>query len=149
MALLDPIFADADLVPEGFRTSTLDGLAEVVGGWFNEQGEDEDFWPPGKPASFILRWKNSATSREHLGSPMGAIAKRRLDLLRFWWSLEWRDSSHKKESKQRLREEIRRMKRGEKVEPTVFEVVVEIFRDHAPGGVEMENEVSGVILLLE
>ena len=41
------------------------------------------------------------------------------------------------------------MKRGVKVGPTAFEVVVDIFRDHAPGSPEMDNEVSGVILLLE
>ncbi len=149
LALLDPILVQARLIPEGSGTGSLDGLNDALGGWGNEQATDEDYWPPGKPASFIVRWKNSATSRERLGTPLQSIADKKRELEGLSSHPQWADWPFKKESKRRLRKEIRQMKRGVKVDPTVFELVVDIFRDHAPGGVEMENEVSGVVLLLE
>src|SRR6476659_9669703 len=151
LALLDPILVDANLVPRGFRIGgSLDGLNDALGGWFNEQQEDEDYWPPGKPDSFVIRWKNSATSRERLGSPLQSIAGKRRELEKYSSSDPlWADWPWKREAKRRLRKEIRQMKRGVKVDATVFETVIDIFRDHLPGGVEMENEASGVILLLE
>ncbi len=41
------------------------------------------------------------------------------------------------------------MKRGKKIGPTTFELVVGIFRDYAPGSAKLENEECGVTLLLE
>ena len=42
------------------------------------------------------------------------------------------------------------MEQGERVDPTAFDEVVDVFRAHAPGSPEMDNEVKlGVILLLE
>jgi hypothetical protein len=148
-ALLDPIFADAGLVPAGFRTGSFDGLDEVLGGWFNEQKIPDDYWPPGKPESFVIRWKNSATSRERLGSPLESIADKKRELSRFSTDPLWANWSHKKASMRKVRKEIRQMKRGKKVDPTAFELVVDIFRSYAPGGPNMENDKSGVILLLE
>lgn len=149
LALLDPILVQARLIPEGFRTGSLDGLNDALGGWFNEQQEDDDYWPPGKPESFILRWKNSAISRERLSLPLQSVADKRRELEKFSSDPIWAAFPFKKESKRRLRKEIGQMKRGAKLDPTLFELVIGIFREHAPGGVEMENEVSGVILLLE
>ena len=125
--LLDPIFVQARLVPAGFRTGSLGGLDEVLGGWFNEQGTDDDFWPAGQPQSFVIRWKNSATSRERLGTPLQSIGDKRRELLKFSWHPVWITFSHKRESKEQLRKEIRQMKRGDKVDPTLFEAVVDIF----------------------
>lgn len=149
LALLDPILVQARLIPGGFRTGSLDGLNDALGGWFNEQATDEDYWPPGRPESFVLRWKNSAISRERLGTPLQTIADKERELEKFSSDPIWAAFPFKKESKRRLRMEIRQMKQGTEVDSTVFELVVDIFRDHAPGGVEMENEVSGVVLLLE
>ena len=153
MVLLDPILARAGLIPDGFRTDNLNGLNDALGGWFNEQGTDDDDWPPGKPVSFVIRWKNSATSRDRLGTPLQTIPDKRRDLERYsssdpQWA-RWADAPWKRREERKLRKEIRQMERGVKVGPTVFEVVVDIFRDHAPGSPDMDNEVSGVILLLE
>lgn len=149
-ALLDPILAQARLIPEGFSCGSLDGLNEALGGWFNEQQEDDDYWPPGKPASFVIRWKNSAISRDLLGTPLYTIPEKRRQLERYSSTDPARaDSPWKRKAQRKLRKEIRQMKRGVKVDPTAFEVVISIFRDHAPGGVQMDNEVSGVTLLLE
>ena len=144
-----PILVQARLIPEGFRTGSLDGLNDALGGWFNEQATDEDCWPPGEPASFFVRWKNSATSRERLSMSLHSIADKKRELEKFSSDPIWAAFPFKKESERRLRMEIRQMKQGIEVDPTVFELVVDIFRDHAPGGVEMENEVSGVVLPLE
>ena len=56
--LLNGILIDARLVPEHWRS--LEGyykgwwntLNDALGGWFNEQGSDEESWPRGKPDSF-------------------------------------------------------------------------------------------------
>jgi len=153
LALLDPILVQAGLIPEGFRTDNLDGFNDALAGWFNEQQEEDDSWPPGKPPSFIVRWKNSATSRERLGMPMQTIPDKRRDLERYsssdpQWA-RWADAPWKMREMRRLRKEISQMERGVKVGPTAFEVFVDIIRDHAPGSPEMDNEVSGVILLLD
>ena len=150
MVLLDSILVQARLIPnDGIRLGGLDGLYDALAGWFNEQQEEDDSWPPGKPPSFIVRWKNSAISRERLGAPLLSIADKERQLEKFSSDPLWITFSHRKESEQQIRDEIKRMEQGERVDPTAFDEVVDVFRAHAPGSPEMDNEVSGVILLLE
>jgi hypothetical protein len=82
LALLDPILVQAGLIPDnGFSLGgSLNGPYEDLGGWYNDQGTDEDYWPPGKPASFVVRWKNAAISRERLGTPLQSIEGKRREL---------------------------------------------------------------------
>jgi len=147
LPLLDAILTDSLVCPEGFRVGSIDGLDEALGGWFNEQGTEEDYWPEGKPDSFILRWKNSSLSRERLGHPAESLAEKKRQLARFYWAREWVTFPFRKQSMAALREEIDQMKQGVKVGPTMFELIEEIFRDHAPAG--PTNEGGGVILVLE
>jgi RNAse (barnase) inhibitor barstar len=81
------------LIPEAWWGHNLDAFNDILRGEFGT--------PEG---GFVLRWKNSALSRERLGS----------------------------------------FKEG--VEPTVFELLVEIIRVHGAGGAEAED---GVELVLE
>ena len=90
MALLDSIPRSGEVIPnDGIVSAASTASTDALAGWFNEQQEEDDSWPPGKPPSFIVRWKNSAISRERLGAPLLSIADKEQQLEKFSSDLLW------------------------------------------------------------
>jgi RNAse (barnase) inhibitor barstar len=98
----------------------LDAFNDILRGGF---GTPED--------GFILRWKNSQTSRERLGYP---------ETVR---QLERRLIRCHSTAKEKVREELKQAQN--QVGPTVFDWLVEIIHNHCEGG----DEDDGLELILE
>ncbi|MBG6133959.1 hypothetical protein IW245_000153 [Longispora fulva] len=97
-------------------SGNLDAFSDILRGGFGT--------PDG---GFILRWLNSDTSRAALGHE--ATMERLEGILRTCHPSN-RDS---------VRARIARARRGEG--PTLFDEIVDIIREHGPGGEEAEDEV--------
>ena len=97
-------------------TGNLDALDDILRGGFGT--------PEG---GFVLRWDHSEQSRERLGHD--AMAQRIESLL---------ETCHP-DNILSMSEELDAARRGDG--PTLFDVLVEIIREHGPGGVEFEDGV--------
>ena len=109
------------LIPGAEWGHNLDALNDILRGGFGT--------PEG---GFILRWKNSAISREQLGYP---------ETVR---QLERRLTHCHPTNRQSVGEDLERARRG--LGATVFDWLVEIVQVHCAGGREQED---GVELILE
>jgi len=104
--------------------------AEVLCGW------EDSYWP-GDPGfgtpeeGFTLRWVHHAISKDRLGYPE-TVRLLELQLARC-------DPSYRPRAAQEL--ELARAGRG----PTTFDWLVEIIRDHGPGGRQAEDRVDLVL----
>jgi RNAse (barnase) inhibitor barstar len=95
----------------------LDAFDDILRGGF---GTPED--------GFILRWINSDRSRETLGYPATVkLLEQRLERCH---------SSHRA----RVSRDLAQARRGEG--PTVFDMLVEIIREHGQGGSEAEDGID-------
>jgi RNAse (barnase) inhibitor barstar len=123
---------------DGRDFATLDEFYEVIGrvlipgvSWGRNLDAFNDILRGGfgtPEGGFVLRWKNSATSREQLGYA---------ETVR---QLERRLERCHPSNRQFVVEELERARRG--VGPTVFDWIVEIINTHADGGSEQENSVK-------
>jgi RNAse (barnase) inhibitor barstar len=109
------------LIPAAAWGHNLDAFNDILRGGF---GTPED--------GFILRWKNSAVSRERLGYP---------ETVR---QLERRLTRCHPSNREWVGEDLERARLG--AGPTVFDWLVEIIQVHCAGGREQDN---GVELKLE
>jgi hypothetical protein len=98
----------------------LDAFNDILRGGF---GTPKGGW--------VLRWLNSEVSRAALGYP--ATVRR----------LEGRLGSCHRANRSRIEAEIARARREEG--PTLFDEIVDIIRDHGPGGTESDD---GILLEL-
>jgi hypothetical protein len=98
----------------------LDAFDDVLRGGF---GTPEGGW--------ILRWRNSESSRKALGHEAAAR-----------WLEQSLSTSHPS-NRPRVRDRIDSARRGEG--PTLFDEIVEIIRDHGAGG---EQSADGIVLEL-
>ncbi len=93
----------------------LDAFNDVLRGGF------------GTPAGFVLRWRNSSVSRQRLGYEE-TVRKLQIKLLRC-------HPGNRAAVTQEL--ETARQHHG----PTVFDWLVQIIREHGPGGAEAEDRI--------
>jgi hypothetical protein len=127
---------------DGRDFSTLEGFYEVVSwvlipgaAWGNNLDAFNDILRGGfgtPEGGFILRWKNAAVSRKHLGYP---------ETVR---QLERRLTRCHPSNRRSVGEDLERARQG--VGPTVFDWLIEIIQVHGVGG---EEQVDGVELRLE
>jgi RNAse (barnase) inhibitor barstar len=108
------------LIPGAKWGHNLDAFNDILRGGFGT--------PEG---GFILRWKNSAVSREQLGYP---------ETVR---QLDRRLTRCHPSNRQSVGEELDRARLG--VGPTVFDWLVELIEIHCAGGVEQEDGVELVL----
>jgi len=108
------------LIPEAKWGHNLDAFNDILRGGFGT--------PEG---GFILRWKNSAVSRERLGYP---------ETVR---QLDRRLTRCHPRNRQAVGQELDRARLG--VGPTVFDWLVEIIEIHCTGGMEQEDGVELVL----
>lgn len=123
---------------DGRDFSTLEEFAEVVSRvliphaeWGGNLDAFNDILRGGlgtPDGGFVLRWKNSAISRERLGYPETAR------------QLEIRLSRCHPANRDSVSRELAAARMG--VGPTVFHWLIEIIRDHGPGGDQSEDNVS-------
>lgn len=98
----------------------LDAFNDILRGGFGTPGN-----------GWVLRWRNSARSRAALGYE--ATARRLEQVL----------STCHPSNRSLIEAQISRARQG--AGPTLFDEIVEIIRDHGPGGEESEN---GIVLEL-
>lgn len=123
---------------DGSRFSTLEGFYAEVGAvlmpgqaWGKNLDAFNDilrggFWTPAE--GFVLRWENSALSRQALGYAQTAVQLRR--------QLEACHPSNRESLAARLRD----AESG--VGATVFDWLVEIIRDHGAGGGQADDGIE-------
>ena len=145
-AALDPILRDVGLWTDGTQVDCFLCLDETLEGWFNEQATDELYWPPGKPASFIIHWKNSSISRKRLGL-RGTIKEEKKTIARLAHEPQELEGGAVSEDERIAfhRASIKQLRRRKG--KTLFDQIEEAFRDAVPGA--YGDHVDGVILLLE
>ncbi len=100
-----------------YRTRTLDGFNDILRGGFGT--------PEG---GFVLLWLDSETSRAALGTP---------ETVRY---LERKVHTCHPANVPSIQEELAKARRGE--EPSLFDTLVELIRDHGAGGTEEEDGVD-------
>jgi RNAse (barnase) inhibitor barstar len=110
----------ARLIPGATWGRNLDAFNDILRGGFGTPEE-----------GFVLVWKNHAVSRERLGSQETARQLRR--------RLE---RCHPRNIPS-VEQELAAAERGEG--PTVFDWLLEIIRDHCPGGQEAEDNIELVL----
>lgn len=108
------------LMPDAKWGENLDAFNDILRGGFGI--------PEG---GFVLRWVNSALSRERLGYP---------ETVR---QLECRLTSCHPANRQRVGADLERARHG--IGPTVFDWLIEIIEDHCAGGAEQEDGVELVL----
>lgn len=115
---------------EGFQTEVSRQLVSGAN-WVGNLDAFNDLLRGGfgtPPGGFILRWVDSARSRAALGYP---------ETVRW---LERKLQRCHPDNRTRVVEEMEAAQRGEG--PTLFDLLVEIIRDHGPGGTEAEDQVE-------
>jgi RNAse (barnase) inhibitor barstar len=108
------------LIPGAEWGHNLDAFNDILGGGF---GTPDD--------GFILRWVNSALSRDRLGY---AEAVRQL---------EHRLTRCHPSNQPSVSADLQRARQG--IGPTVFNWLIEIIEAHAPGGSEQEHSVELIL----
>jgi RNAse (barnase) inhibitor barstar len=108
------------LIPGAEWGRNLDAFNDILRGGF---GTPED--------GFVLRWVNSALSRERLGYPQTVR------------QLERRLARRYPSNTLSIGEDLEQARHG--TGPTVFDELVEIIADHGPGGAQQEDEVELVL----
>ena len=126
---------------DGREFATLEEFYEVVSrvlipgaGWGHNLDAFNDILRGGfgtPEGGFVLRWKNSAVSRERLGYP---------ETVR---QLQRRLTRCHPANRQWVAEDLERARR--EVGPTVFDWLVEIIQVHCAGGQEQEDGVELVL----
>lgn len=113
------------VIPGAVWGRGLDAFNDILRGGFGTPDE-----------GFVLRWKHSAISRDRLGYS-ATVRLWRWRWYRLLLNLRFEQARH-------VAERLARAKRCEG--PTLFDTLVEIIRQHGPGGVESED---GVELILD
>ena len=109
------------LIPGAWWGENLDAFDDILRGGF---GTPED--------GFVIRWQHSNVSKANLGYP---------ETVR---QLERRLERCHPANREIVRAELRRAQRGEG--ETVFDWLVEIIRDHGPGGEESQDNVRLILV---
>ncbi len=121
-ASLQEFYAEVSrvLIPGVDRVTNLDAFNDILRGGFGT--------PDG---GFVLCWRNSALSREHLGYPE-TIRQLALRM----------DGCHPSNRDSICADlELARQCKG----PTVFDWLIEVIRDHGPGGSEPDDGIELVL----
>ena len=105
------------LIPGAQWGQNLDAFNDILRGGFGT--------PEG---GFVLRWKNSAVSRERLGYPETV------------WQLERRLARCHPSNRTWVGKDLEQARHG--VGPTVFDWLTEIIQEHCAGGPEQEDGVE-------